>query len=144
MFAALAVIGLLAAITLPASAQVPTFGYTGTSAFTVTNSTANAVGTVIDVSKQASVGIMLSVTANTNATINTGFYFTRSIDGTTFESAGQLVTVITAAVTQKNVLTNLQSYGAQYLKLSYVTNDAPAGCTITNCLLTYGTKISAP
>ncbi len=143
-FAALAAFALLA---LPAGAQMPTFGANsaGWTGIKCPAASATNLNWVIDVSKQASVGVMLSAQGNTNGVLIGNFAYVRSVDGVTYESAASTVSVTAPTdYTTSNVLTNLPSYGAQFIKFLYFTNTTGPTGTFTNIAASYGTKISSP
>jgi hypothetical protein len=65
------------------------------------------------------------------------------VDGITYDTAGSLVSVAAAGTAKVVAVTNLDSLGAQFIKLNYITN-AAATANATNISLLYLTKISAP
>src|ERR1017187_9744865 len=115
----------LAMLALSAQAQYPTFGPnpSGWTGFTCPGSSATNLNWVIDVSKQASVGVMLSAQGNTNGVMLGYFVYARSVGGTTYETASSSVGITAPTDYSKlSVLTNLPSYGAQFIKVLYFTN----------------------
>lgn len=126
------------------TAQVPTSAsetvYTGSSCAATTTVTKNLV---IDCSKQASVGVLISQKCSGASVSNMVYTFVRSVDGSTYDTIGTTVTVTGNGTNQKSVLTNLPSYGANYIKLTTYAWDDPA-TYCTNMSMSYGVKISAP
>lgn len=101
---------------------------------------------IIDCRKQAKVAVAITAQSDTDGA-GLGLCFVPSLDGTTYgtttkgESSHKLVT-FTPGQTATTVITNLDTYGAGYLKLLYLTNDTGAACT--NISVKYAVKISAP
>jgi hypothetical protein len=141
-------LGLVALLAFAkAQAQVPTYAYQNLSFFTnwVTASAANLFTNVsIDCRKQASVTLRLT-TAN-NVTSANGFklYYSRSLGDGSWETALSVVGLVppTGASTPV-LLTNLNTYGAGFIRLEYLTN-ADGTANITNYTAAYGVKISSP
>src|SRR5437762_13186454 len=124
-------------------AQVPTSGtegFTGASCAATTTVTRNFL---IDVGKQAGAGVQITFNASAASNSNLVFTFKRSVDNTQYDTVGQTVTVVGNGATTVSVLTNLASYGANYIKLTTYAWDDPA-TYITNLSVKYGVKISAP
>lgn len=134
----------LVLITPVAKAQIPTAGAQTLLSFaTCAASAATNINAVIDVSKQANVGIVLKQKNDASGTSAISYYFTFSVDGVTYDTVGKTVGVAAAGTATIVTLTNLNSFGAQYIKLNYITNaDATANCT--NLSAVYLTKISSP
>ncbi len=139
----LAIIGLLALTVSALQAQAPTYDCkTLCTDKTVAAATGTNVNYVMDVRKQASVAVQATFTMSAAGTTNTSFFFQRSLDGSTWDTTGYLVSVVTAGTTTQSLLTNLPTYGAGYMRLSWWTNGFVTG-TMTNTVK-YGIKISAP
>lgn len=147
MGAALAAAALFMASPAKAQSQANSFAQMASwGGITNGNQSATNLNFVIDVSKQASVGVQLTVNFDTAGSTNTAtFYFTRSIDAVTYDSIGQVVALSPAGAAGRNVtvVTNLPSYGANYIKLNYLTN-ASTSANITNIAGGYGGKIQFP
>ncbi len=128
-------------------AQIPTTGVNVISSGSITNAAQSAtnVAWVIDCSKQANVAITFRVMFGESGTTNScNAFITRSLDGTYYADTGQLIAIPQAqAGSASTVITNIPSQGAQFLKVSYLTNNA-ATANITNIYASYLTKISAP
>lgn len=143
----LALICLFTAVT--ASAQVPTYApqtlisYIGT-ATNCAGSAATNVAAVIDCRKQASVTIQAVTRNDGSGTDNIGFFFQRSVDGTSYEATGQLVTIAAKGASDAVLVTNLPSSGCGFIKLAYITNAAAATVNTTNIVVKYAVKISSP
>ena len=127
-----------------ATAQMPTSSsenlFTGGSCAATTTVTKNLV---IDCSKQAGVGVQITGKASGASVSNLVFTFTRSVDGSQYDTVGQTVTFVGNGATTKSILTNLPSYGANYIKLTTYAWDDPA-TYVTNLSVKYAVKISAP
>jgi len=133
----------LAAIVLPASAQVPTYGsqslWSTNGSTAIPSAVAKTVGAVIDCRKQNSVALQISAQGDTS--VAAGFLaYSRSVDGSSYSSAKDSVSVTptTAGVV---VITNIPTYGVGFIKVDYYTN--ATGAAVTNLVLKYGVKISA-
>ncbi len=144
MLAALAIVFSIGSFGLIGTAQVPTSAsenvYTGASCVATTTTTKNLV---IDCSKQANVGVVISQKASGASNSNMVYTFKRSVDGSTYDTVGTTVTVVGNGATQVTVLTNLPSWGANYIKLTTYAWDDPA-TFCTNMSMSYGVKISTP
>src|SRR5438477_5788840 len=120
------------------TAQMPTSAsqdlFTGGSCAATTTVTRNLV---IDCSKQAAVGVQITGKASGASVSNLVFTFYRSVDGAQYDTVGQTVTFVGTGATTKSILTNLQSYGANYIKLATYAWDDPA-TYITNLSISYG------
>lgn len=145
----LALIGLAAvAVSMNAKAQVPTYGpqtLWSTNGAGIPSATAVAGNAVIDCRKQNT--FMLQV----NAQCDTGggamsLTLIPSVDGVTYSTAtvpnGAKTVGFTPTTAGVTLCTNLNTYGAGFWKLAYVTNDT--GAAITNLTIKYGVKVSAP
>lgn len=125
-----------------AKAQIPTVGVQAMyGPIVIALSTATNVASVIDVGKQSSVAVQLTCTGDGASTDNMHYYFAYSVDGTTFDANSKIVTVALSGTTTKTIVTNLPSFGCQYIKLSLATNSSGVGVTNT---AKYLVKISAP
>jgi hypothetical protein len=126
------------------SAQIPTSAsqalVTGGSCAATTTVTRNLV---MDVSKQANVGVQITANCSAASNSNLVFTLTRSVDGSQFDTVGQTVTWVGNGTNTKSILTNIPSYGANYIKLTTYAWDDPA-TYVTNIAVSYGIKISAP
>src|SRR5947207_12494677 len=112
------------------------------------NGSITALGTstwnvVVDCGKQANVGVMISQVNGAAGVSNTVYSYTRSIDGVTYDTTGGSVTVPSNGTNVVSVLTNLPSFGANYIKFTTGVSVDAATFT-TNIYITYGVKISAP
>jgi hypothetical protein len=125
------------------TAQVPTDGVEGFSAASCAATTTITRNFVIDIGKQANVGVQITANASAATISNLVFTFTRSVDGSQYDTVGQSVTWIANGTNTKSVLTNLSGFGARYIKLTTYAWDDPA-TYITNLSVKYGVKISAP
>jgi hypothetical protein len=126
-----------------ADAQMPTDGYEGFSASSCAATTTVTRNFVIDVGKQANVGVQITANASAASVSNLVFTFTRSVNGSQYDTVGQTVTWVGNGTNTKSILTNLPSYGARYIKLTTFAWDDPA-TYVTNLSVQYGVKISAP
>jgi hypothetical protein len=146
----LALIGLAALVSITAQAQSPTYASQTlwtTNGAGIPAATAVAGNAVMDVRYQEKVGVQITAQSDTSGA-GVGFMFVPSVDGSTYASAGvktesawKLVT-FTPAQTATTIFTNLDTYGAGFMKLSYITNTTGAACT--NISVKYGIKISVP
>ncbi len=125
------------------NAQVPTDGYEGFSASSCAATTTITRNFVIDVGKQAGVGVQITANASAASVSNLVFTFTRSVDNVQFDTVGQTVTWVGNGTNTKSILTNLPSFGARYIKLTTFAWDDPA-TYVTNLSVRYAVKISAP
>jgi len=146
----LAIIGLVAlAAGYTATAQVPTYSAQTlwtTNGTGIPAATAVAGNAAMDVRKQATVGVQITAQSDTSGAA-IGCMFVPSIDGTTYAGstlAGSAYKIVsfTPGQTATTMFTNLDTYGAAFLKLQYITNTTGAACT--NISIKYGVKISAP
>lgn len=130
----------------PAHAQVPTDASVRFATWTCTTNAATNVASVIDVGKQASVGLAVRVIPTAAITNHVVAFITRSVDGTYYDVNGTNVTfTATAAAGEATTsLVYLHSLGARYLKINYFTNTSVTGARITNGFAAYAIKISAP
>jgi hypothetical protein len=117
---------------------------------TVTNAIAASstenLNQVIDCRKQKDVAIQISFKMSSSGTGNQTFVFDRSVDGSTWNSlAADKTTVVVAATgaTLSTTVTNLNTYGAGFLRLVSWQN-GQAGQYATNTSVKYGIKIAAP
>jgi hypothetical protein len=136
---------LLISFALPAISQAPVDGMqTLSSGFTCATGATTNLNWVIDVSRQAYVGLQLKVTYNTATTTNTAtFTVQRSVDGVTYDTTQGTPVVLTAnGTTQVVTLTNLPSCGARYMKVTTCVNSAGGGISAGGGA--YAIKISAP
>lgn len=137
-------VGLLAFFAIYfATAQVPTDGVEGFSDASCAATTTVTRNFVIDVGKQAGVGIQITAKASAASVSNLVFTFTRSVDGSQYDTVGQTVTWVGNGTSTKSILTNLASQGARYIKLTTYAWDDPA-TYVTNLSVKYAIKISAP
>jgi len=126
-----------------AQAQMPTDGVEGFSSASCVATTNTTRNFVMDVGKQAGVGVQITCNASAATISNLVFTFTRSVDGSQYDTVGQTVTFIANGTNTKSILTNLPSYGARSIKLTTYAWDDPA-TYITNLSVKYAVKISAP
>src|SRR5436189_2025758 len=99
-------------------AQIPTSGtegFTGASCAATTTVTRNFG---IDVSKQANVGVQTTANCSAASNSNLVFTFTRSVDGSQYDTVGTTVTWVGNGTNTKSILTNLPSWGANSIKLT--------------------------
>lgn len=143
-------IALMAGFVLATQAQTPTYGavtlYTTNGATAHVGGTAYVTDKVIDCRKVKYVPLQITIYPKTTATDVETFYFTPSVDGSTFGAEGVafIATPSGTAGTASTLCTNLNTMGFPYYKLSYYTNAAAAAGVITNISVKYGLKISAP
>jgi hypothetical protein len=137
-------VGALAFFTIYfGTAQVPTDGTEGFTAASCAATTTVTRNFVIDVGKQANVGVQITANASAASVSNLVFTFRRSVDGSQYDTVGQTVTFVGNGTNTKSILTNLPSSGARYIKLTtYAWDDE--GTYITNLSVKYAIKISAP
>lgn len=142
-----AVIGL--AFAVPAHAADPAYGVvkifvsTNTIPIPAQGATNLATPRVIDVRKQAKVALQLYSIASAATTDNITFYIRSSVDGLTYSTAARTVALAMTGATALTTVTNLDTYGAGYLRLDAISN-AAATATVDGCYVSYGVKISAP
>jgi hypothetical protein len=136
------ILALVATMITSAQAQSPTYAAQTLGTYVASGSTASNVAYVIDVRKQAGVALQWDNQMSTSATDAQTIYISRSVDGSTYSTTVQLVTLTPVASTASTITTNILSQGAGYLKINYGTN-AAASAVSTNTLK-YGIKISAP
>jgi hypothetical protein len=140
-----AIIGFLAILFagVTAQAQVPTYGAQTlwtTNGAGIPSATAVSTSSVMDVRKQASVAVQVTAQSDTSGAA-IGLLLLPSVDGISYPTTGYYFT-FTPGQTSTTVVTNFNTYGAGYMKLSYITNATGAACT--NIAVKYGVKISAP
>ncbi len=134
-----------------ASAQLagPTYGvatavsYIGIST-NVAGSAATNLAAVISCGKQASVTVQAVSRNDASGTAAMGYFFQRSVDGVSYETTGQYVTIAANGTSDAILITNLPTLGCGYIKLAYLTNAAAATVNTTNLVVKYGVKMSAP
>lgn len=115
-----------------------------TPAITVVGGTAsNTPNAVIDVRGQDSVCVQITQTYDGAGTANMGYYFTRSVDGSTYSGAtgANYVTVAGTGNTPVTIVTNIPSFGAGFIKLAYVTNASAGSVTATNLSVKWAAKL---
>lgn len=102
------------------------------------------IGVVIDCRKQAKVALQLELMADASGAYTFTIPVQYSLDGTTFAGmASSSIAISFNGVTKQTVVTNIDSQGAGYLKIPYLTN-ATAAINVTNIVASYGIKIQAP
>ena len=150
----LAVIGLVSLVVMLAAsvqAQVPTYGvvtaWTTNGATAIPVEAATAMNAVIDCRKQASVTLQITAQGDTSVGACT-LYLVPSIDGVTYAaSTGASTCAKTIGFTPLTasaltLVTNINTYGAGYWKVTSITNTT--GAAVTNFSLKYAVKISSP
>jgi hypothetical protein len=152
-FKKLTVIGLalmaLAAVTVSTQAQVPTYQaqtlWSISGAGAVPAAAATNMNAVIDCRKQATFTLAITAQCDTGGgaislmllpTLD-GITYGSQVAGSGFKTVG--FTPTTAGVT---MITNINTLGCGYWKVTYLTNDT--GAAVTNFSVKYGVKISAP
>jgi hypothetical protein len=89
----------------------------------------------INCKKQRTVGVQIStsntVDQSTSGAIN-GVLFVRSVDGVNFETNGTYVTWVPVGKNWLTTHTNIDTYGAGYMKILFATNAAASGGGTTN------------
>ena len=145
---------LIAAVALCYStqAQGPVFAPYILATFTNLASTATNIGAVMDVRKQANVGIQWTAGSISASTTDTNSIFiTYSMDGVTYTPnlettpggpTGKRITIALNNTTPVTLTTNIPTLGCGYLKLSFGTNSA-ATADVTNKVV-YAIKTQAP
>lgn len=109
--------------------------------FPIAGSTASNINLTIDCRFQKTVA--LQVTSKSDDTAGAvAVCYQRSVDGTSYEGASWAA-LGTATVTGTTLITNLDTLGCGYIKLTYLTN-AHASANLTNVALHYGVKLIAP
>lgn len=124
----------------PIYAWVPLCTLTNTAAGTATNLPTG--GNTLDCRKQSSVAVQISQTLDGNSTDPLGYFFQRSVDGTNWSVPGQYVTVASVNLTRIVTITNIPTYGAGYVKLTYMTNVGAAAAT--NVFIRWAQKLNVP
>jgi hypothetical protein len=88
-----------------------------------------------------------TVDQSTSGAVN-GVYFVRSVDGSYYETNnGTYVTWVPQGKNIMTTVTNINTYGAGWIRVLYVTNAAASGGNNTNMgtlHISYAVKISAP
>ncbi len=98
--------------------------------------------TVIDCHAQRNVSLQIThAVDSTGATIT--YAFQTSVDGTSWSTARAAIALADPGVTGTTVVTNIDTLGYGYLRLSYITNNH-ATAVLTNTAIVYGLKIGAP
>ncbi len=149
------ILALMAAITIAAtiaSAQVgPIYAnQTLVSHVAVLGSAQTNLGVVIDCRKQAKVTLQITTTNSApDAVSKNTLYYIRSLDGTSYETTTNIAACQVAWNPNTNavpqvIITNLDTYGCGYIKLSYLTNAGGSGTNIGDVNISYGIKIGAP
>lgn len=153
LIVALGVIALAAS----AFAQAPSYGLgtvanpisttTGTKGFGlppagVSNFASTAI---IDVRKMQNLGLQCTLVSSNATLSNVTFRLVYSLDASSYGSTGiddqEFMWIVKGG---KTSVTNLTVKGYGWVKFVSVSNDANANATVTNCVLKYATKISAP
>lgn len=99
---------------------------------------------VLDCRKQNNICLQVSLYGDRAGTGAVKLYYLHSVDGVTYESTIQAVNLTAlAGNTQVVTITNLPSYGGGFIKLDNLTN-ADGSANISNVVMKYGIKISAP
>jgi hypothetical protein len=129
-------------LSLTAYAQIPTQAPSPFKNFTNTAGTATNINMVIDVSKQKSTALQWKFQMDAASTTNRAFAYVKSVDGVSYETTPYVVTVAANGTTPVVTVTNLDSFGASYLKILWVTNSGTANTT--NESMVYNIKLSAP
>jgi hypothetical protein len=153
MFKKITVIGLalmaLAVVTVSTQAQQPTYAaqslWSTNGATSVPAAAATTLNAVIDCRKQATFTLAITAQCDTSGGA-ISLYLTPSLDGITYGSAlagsGFKTVGFTPTTAGLTMITNINSLGAGYWKVTYLTNDT--GAAVTNFSVKYGVKISAP
>lgn len=118
----------------PQSLSVPT---------AITLGATSNLNTVLDVRKQASVGVLFSFQGASGTTngVQTVSY-TKSVDGNTYTTTAETIALTPNTNIVVNVLTNLSTQGAGYIKLTtWANGDSAANGYMTNITVKYGIKI---
>jgi hypothetical protein len=111
-----------------------------------TGTTNFLAGNVIYVQKQKDVAVQIYFKLSDSDTANQTFVFQRSVDGVNYESlSAKMDTIVVAATgaTASITVTNINTYGAGYIKLKSIQNGSSTG-NLTNLVISYGVKINAP
>lgn len=117
----------------------------GSTTFTAAFSSATNIMAVINVGKQASVGIQIASTNVLGDAVNPNIlYYQRSVDGVKYETALSPIGWVTAGQTERVVVTNILTYGAGYIRFPYVTNTAGSGTNVGFLQIKQAIKIGAP
>ena len=98
--------------------------------------------TVIDCNGQRNVALQITTKVDAAGGVVT-YAFQPSVDGITFADARLPIQVADPGVAGTTVVTNIDTLGYGYLRLSYITN-AHATANVTNIVLKYSIKLGAP
>jgi len=131
----------IAALTMSAEAQ--TYGVQTLGSFTAVGEAATNVAYVVDVRKQASVTLQWDRVSSGAGAQVISLAFSRSTDGSTYNSTLDSLTLASGGATATTTVTNIPTYGAGYIKIHYMTN-ANASTVFTTNTLKYAVKIGAP
>lgn len=139
---AIAALGLLF-LALPSQAQTPTYEPQTLKTFTNGPASGTNINVTLDVRKQSTVALQLKQTSDgTNVSATTGVWIEWSVDGLTYGN-GRLITFTPTGTTAATGITNINTFGCGYIHIPYATNSNDV-TGITNAVLKYGIKISAP
>ena len=139
---ALLTISLLA---ISASAQtVPLYSSVLlTSSITNAPSSATNAALVLDVRKQAKVGVQVTQKNDASGTAAITYVYSRSADGVTYCSTYDSFAVNANGTTAVTTNFVIDTYGLGFIKFHYITN-AAASAGLTNLSMTYAIKLGAP
>lgn len=129
-------------------AQVPTYApqtLWSTNGAGIPAATAVALNSVIDARKQSSVALQITAYGDTGVAAGK-LLLSYSVDGISFSPTiipGQFSSIaVTPTTTGRTMFTNVPTWGCGYIRGEYYTNDT--GAAVTNLVIKYGVKISAP
>lgn len=131
----------IAALTMSAEAQ--TYGVQTLGSFMAQGAAATNVAYVVDVRKQSTVTLQWDRISSGAGAQVISLAFSRSTDGSTYNSALDSLTLASGGATATTTVTNIPTYGAGYIKIHYMTN-ANADTVFTTNTLKYAVKIGAP
>jgi hypothetical protein len=145
----LAMIALLVAVLIPASqAQgynayaVQTLVSGGTNTVAVSTASTAYASTVMNLSRQREVPILISVKSDRTNDLTMTFHFDVSVDGSTWftnHTSPYSVSVAANGTTAVVVATNVVNGGFGYMRLGYV-NNLNGTAVLTNLNVQYGIK----
>lgn len=117
--------------------------YIGTSTNCAGGSATN-IDKAIYVGQQKDVSLAFTSRNDAAGTAVLGAYIRRSNDGVKYDTSAQYVTWAANGSSDATMLTNINTHGCGWIKISAITNAAAATVNTTNLTITAGIKIGAP
>lgn len=102
------------------------------------------VAATVDCRKQSKIALQVELMADANGAYTFTVPIQYSVDGSTWANmASSAIAISFNGVTKQTVVTNVDTQGAGFLKIPYLTN-ATAAINVTNIVIKSGVKIGAP